>query len=162
MNSLSEVGANGDSGLSVLWEDGERVFCRAWREANNGDRTALLAVIPASEQPTPNCLDRLAHECALKDELDSAWAVRPLEIVRDRGRTIDMLALGPRDPAPQQARRGATPAVHRGARAEAAGDAAATEQEQAIADRKRALRLLFQPVLVAWALWSTRRRSQNA
>jgi uncharacterized membrane protein len=26
-------------------------------------------------------------------------------------------------------------------------------------DRKRALRLLFQPVLVAWALWSTRRRS---
>jgi PAS domain S-box-containing protein len=91
LNSLSEVGANGDSGLSVLWEDGERVFCRAWREANNGDRTALLAVIPASEQPTPNCLDRLAHECALKDELDSAWAVRPLEIVRDRGRTMLVL-----------------------------------------------------------------------
>ncbi|MCS5717365.1 hypothetical protein N1027_04355 [Herbiconiux sp. CPCC 205763] len=25
-------------------------------------------------------------------------------------------------------------------------------------DRKRAVRLLFQPLLVAWALWSTRRR----
>jgi hypothetical protein len=69
MNYFSEVGADGDSGLSVLWEEGERVFCRAWREVKNGDRTALLAVIPASEQPTPNCLDRLAHECALKESL---------------------------------------------------------------------------------------------
>jgi serine/threonine protein kinase len=91
MNYFSEVGADGDSGLSVLWEEGERVFCRAWREAKNGDRTALLAVIPASEQPTPNCLDRLVHECALKDELDSPWAVRPLEIVRDRRRTMLVL-----------------------------------------------------------------------
>jgi hypothetical protein len=74
-----------------LWEEGERGFCRAWREAKNGDRTALLAVIPASERPTPNCLDRLAHECALKDELDSAWAVRPLEIVRDRRRAMLVL-----------------------------------------------------------------------
>jgi serine/threonine protein kinase len=91
MNYFSEVGADGDSCLSVLWEEGERVFCRAWREAKNGDRTALLAVIPASEQPTPNCLDRLVHECALKDELDSPWAVRPLEIVRDRRRTMLVL-----------------------------------------------------------------------
>jgi PAS domain S-box-containing protein len=91
LNYFSEVGADGDSGLSVLWEDGERVFCRTWREANNGDRTALLALILASEQPTPNGLDRLAHEYALKDELDRAWAVRPLEIVRDRGRTVLVL-----------------------------------------------------------------------
>jgi hypothetical protein len=91
LNSFLEVGADRDSGLSVLWEEGERVFRRAWREANNGDRTAVLAVIPASEQPTPNCLDRLVHECALKDELDSGWAVRPLEIVRDRGRTMLVL-----------------------------------------------------------------------
>jgi hypothetical protein len=74
-----------------LWEDGERVFCRAWREADNGDRTAVLAVVPASEHPSPNCLDRLVHECGLKDELDSAWAVRPLEIVRERGRTMLVL-----------------------------------------------------------------------
>jgi len=91
LNSFSEVGADRNGGLSVLWEEGERVFCRTWREANNGDRTALLAVIPASEQPTPNCLDRLAHEYALRDELDSAWAVRPLEIVRERGRTMLVL-----------------------------------------------------------------------
>jgi hypothetical protein len=91
LNPSSRFGADGDSGLSVLWEDGERVFCRAWREADNGDRTAVLAVVPASEHPSPNCLDRLVHECGLKDELDSAWAVRPLEIVRERGRTMLVL-----------------------------------------------------------------------
>jgi serine/threonine protein kinase len=91
LNSFSRVWIDEDSGLSILWDDGERVFCRAWGETDNGDRTALVAVVPASEQPAPSCLDRLAHECRLKDELDSAWAVRPLEIVRDRGRTVLVL-----------------------------------------------------------------------
>ena len=39
----------------------------------------------------PAILDRLAHEYSLKDELDGAWAVRPLELVRDRGQTILVL-----------------------------------------------------------------------
>ena len=51
----------------------------------------MLVVLPASEQPAPATLDRLAHEYSLKDQLDSAWAARPLEIVRDRGRTILVL-----------------------------------------------------------------------
>ena len=38
-----------------------------------------LAVLPASEHPTPTFLDRLAHECELKNELDGAWAVRPVD-----------------------------------------------------------------------------------
>jgi len=42
-------------------------------------------MLPASEQPTPATLDRLAHEYSFKDELDSTWAVRPLELERDRG-----------------------------------------------------------------------------
>ncbi len=36
-------------------------------------------------------LDRLAHEYSLKDELDGTWAVRPLALVRDRGRTVLVL-----------------------------------------------------------------------
>ena len=44
MNYFSEVGADGDSGLSVLLEEGERVFCRAWREVKNGDRTGPLCL----------------------------------------------------------------------------------------------------------------------
>jgi PAS domain S-box-containing protein len=53
----------------------------------DGNRSAVLAVLPASEQPSPACLDRLAHEYGLKDELGGAWTVRPLELDREGGRT---------------------------------------------------------------------------
>src|SRR5580704_7637704 len=83
-------GAGGVSNLQVLWEDGERVFCRGESHAN-GHRAAVLAVLPAAEHPTPSTLGRLAREYELKDELDGAWAVRPLELVRERGRTMLVL-----------------------------------------------------------------------
>src|SRR5260370_13456889 len=88
MNPLSWFGADGDYRLQVLWEDDERVFCRGHV---NGDRTSVLAVLPAAEHPTPATLDRLAHEYGLKDELDAAWALRPLELVRERGPTMLVL-----------------------------------------------------------------------
>jgi serine/threonine protein kinase len=50
-----------------------------------------LVVLPAAEYPTPATLDRLAHEYGLKDELDGAWAVRPLELVHERGRVMLVL-----------------------------------------------------------------------
>ncbi|MEA2789800.1 MAG: hypothetical protein QOG73_2206, partial [Acetobacteraceae bacterium] len=81
-----------DDALQVLWEDGEhRVFCRGWCTGADGHRRAVLAVLPAAEQPPPDILERLAHEYGLKDELDGAWAVRPLELVRERGRTTLVL-----------------------------------------------------------------------
>jgi PAS domain S-box-containing protein len=88
MNPLSWFGADGDYRLQVLWEDDERVFCRGHV---NGDRTSVLAVLPAAEHPTPTTLDRLAREYELKDELDGAWAARPIELIRDRGRTMLVL-----------------------------------------------------------------------
>src|SRR5216683_3998020 len=90
MNPSSWLGADGVSGLRVLWEDGERVFCRGESHAD-GHRAAVLAVLPAAEHPTPATLDRLAREYELRDELDGAWAVRPLELVRERGRTMLVL-----------------------------------------------------------------------
>jgi PAS domain S-box-containing protein len=90
MNPLSWFGADGDRDLQVLWEDGERVFCRGERHAD-GHRAAVLAVLPAAEHPTPATIDRLVHEHGLKDELDGAWAARPIELVRDRGRTMLVL-----------------------------------------------------------------------
>src|SRR5258705_5767732 len=90
MNPSSWFGADGERRLQVLWEDGERVFCRGERHAD-GHRAAVLAVLPAAEHPTPATLDRLAREYELKDELDGAWAVRPLELVRDRGRIMLVL-----------------------------------------------------------------------
>src|ERR1700681_3118301 len=90
MDPNSWFGAGGVSNLQVMWEDGERVFCRGESHAD-GYRAAVLAVLPAAEHPTPATLDRLAREYGLKDELDGAWAVRPLELVRERGRVMLVL-----------------------------------------------------------------------
>ncbi|MGF6660703.1 PAS domain S-box-containing protein [Paraburkholderia atlantica] len=72
-----------DNKENVLWDGGERVL---WREQSSAaaGHNVLFARL-AAEQPMPASLDRLAHELALKDELDSAWAVRPLRLVRENG-----------------------------------------------------------------------------
>ena len=90
MLSSSWLGAGGGSGFQVLWEDGERVFCRGESHAE-GYPAAVLVVLPAAEHPTPATLDRLAYEYGLKDELDGPWAVRPLAFVRERGQSMLVL-----------------------------------------------------------------------
>ena len=77
MKPASRFSTEEDDGFQVLWEDGDRVFCRGWRPGTDGNRSAVLAVRPIAEHPPPAFLERLAHEYGLKDELDSAWAVRP-------------------------------------------------------------------------------------
>ncbi|MGV7212926.1 AAA family ATPase [Bradyrhizobium sp. UFLA05-112] len=83
--------AYSDGSSQILWEDGERVFRRDWRLDDNGKRRSVLVVLPAASHPSGSSLDRLTHEYELKDELDTAWAVRPLELVRDAGRTMLVL-----------------------------------------------------------------------
>src|SRR6266516_480983 len=77
------------AGLQVLSDDGERVLCRGWR--SEGNPSARLAVFPAAEHPAPASLDRLAHEYGLREELDSDWAVRPLDLIRQRDGTVLVL-----------------------------------------------------------------------
>lgn len=77
--------------LEILSEDAERVFCRAWRSDAERSRKTVLAILPTAEDPLPAILDRLIHEHRLKDQLDEAWAVRPLELERGRGRTMLVL-----------------------------------------------------------------------
>jgi PAS domain S-box-containing protein len=91
MVSHSQNGAYSGSSSLVLWEDGERVFHRGWRRDVNGQRRAVLIVQCAVEHPSRSSLDRLTHEYELKDELDGVWAVRPLDLVRDAGRTMLVL-----------------------------------------------------------------------
>src|SRR3954454_14572453 len=79
-----------DINLQILWDDGDRVFCRGRRVGEDGNHNVLL-VRPAGEHPLPAALDRLCHAFDLKDELDGAWAVRPLELVREGGRTLLVL-----------------------------------------------------------------------
>jgi serine/threonine protein kinase len=91
MEASSKFSAREIGGLQVLSEDGGFAFCRGWRDGAVGRRSGVLVALPVSEQPTPGSLDRLTHEYALKDELDSTWAVRPLDLMQDRGRTILVL-----------------------------------------------------------------------
>src|SRR5215470_13655530 len=83
--------AYSDGSSQVLWEDGERVFSRGWRLDDNGNRLAVLLVAPTADRPSRTRLDRLTHEYELKDELDGAWAARPLALMRDAGRTVLVL-----------------------------------------------------------------------
>ena len=79
-----------DSSFQVVWEDDDRIFCRASRRDPDGGHNAVLAVLAAEHAPSAS-LDRLAHEYALKDQLESAWATRPLELGRDHGRPLLLL-----------------------------------------------------------------------
>jgi len=100
LDPSSLFGTYGHGNLQVLWEDGERIFCRGAGRANSGGRSAVLAVFPAGEHPTPATLNRLAHEIWIEDELDGAWAVRPLELLSEGGRSMLVLEDPGGEPAP--------------------------------------------------------------
>jgi serine/threonine protein kinase len=74
----------------VLWQGGERVYCTTWRLGANG-RQESMAVRSAAVRPAPDIVSRLTHEHELKDYIDSEWAVRPLELVHERGQTVLVL-----------------------------------------------------------------------
>jgi hypothetical protein len=88
-HSLNGGSLNG--GSEVLWQDGERIFRRGWRLNDNGNRLAVLIVLPAADQPSRSSLDRLTHEYELRDQLEGSWALRPLDLVHDAGRSALVL-----------------------------------------------------------------------
>jgi serine/threonine protein kinase len=71
-----------------LREDAGLILYRARWAA---DPSHILVVAPGSEQPAPGLLKRLEQEYLLRTQLDPAWAIRPLALVRDRGRTLLVL-----------------------------------------------------------------------
>jgi PAS domain S-box-containing protein len=73
------------------WEDGEFLLSRA---APDGEPLPVLAAIPLTTPPSPAAIARLQHAFKLRNELDPAWAARPLRLVNDKGR----LALLSEDP----------------------------------------------------------------
>jgi PAS domain S-box-containing protein len=62
-----------------------------YRGRQHGNPSPLLALALASEQPSLIGLRRLEHEYSLADELDPAWAAKPLTLARYKGRTILIL-----------------------------------------------------------------------
>jgi PAS domain S-box-containing protein len=89
MTASAFLGAVGDhDSIEVLWEDTERVFCRLEREDAGEHRHAFIPVLSDAEHPTLESINRLIREYELKDYLDGSWALRPVELVRERGRTM--------------------------------------------------------------------------
>ena len=74
--------------LEPLRRDAELVL---YRGRSDADPRHIFVLAPAAEQPSHGTLGRIEHEYALRTELDPAWAVRPLALVRDRGRTVLVL-----------------------------------------------------------------------
>ncbi len=70
-----------DSNFKTLLEDRGAIVCRGLLSAEGETRRAL-AIVPASDAPASNFLDRLRHEYDLREVLDSRWAARPLELVQ--------------------------------------------------------------------------------
>ena len=81
-------GFDAGSSPQVLWEDGERVFCR--ERSQDGSESVLVART-AGGHPSPASLARLAHEFALRDQLGGAWAVRPRQLLQAEGRAVLVL-----------------------------------------------------------------------
>src|SRR3954468_22870095 len=75
--------------LETLWEDVEFVLSRGVRR--DGEPSPFLVVAPASAQPSPGSLARLEHAYTLRNELDPAWAARPLRLVRGQRRPTLLL-----------------------------------------------------------------------
>src|SRR5579871_3455077 len=84
---LFGAGWENDS-VEVLWRDAGRVFCRLWRNDAEGEKHAFIPISAGVERPTPESINRLTREHELKSHLDSAWALRPLELVHERGQTM--------------------------------------------------------------------------
>ena len=80
------IGAHGPP--EVLWGDGELVYCRVWRDGWEGEPPQCLGITSCAEHPTLECVNRLTREYGLREYLDSAWALRPRELLRERGRTM--------------------------------------------------------------------------
>jgi PAS domain S-box-containing protein len=74
--------------LDTLRNDKEFNLYRGWSEDDN---SRILVLSPGAEYPAPEILKRMEHEYALREELDSAWAARPIEIARHRDRTVLVL-----------------------------------------------------------------------
>jgi PAS domain S-box-containing protein len=76
----------GENAFRVVWEDGDRVFFRGRRDGGDDNQNTVLVVVPATDQPSSDSLNRLTHEYELRDDLDDAWAARPVTLSRHNDR----------------------------------------------------------------------------
>ena len=71
--------------LEALRRDEEFVLYRA-EHSNQPGLPSVFLLAPASMQPALETLKKIEYEYSLRDELDSAWAVRSLALSEHVGR----------------------------------------------------------------------------
>lgn len=71
-------------GDELLWRDAERSLYRGRHRDSEGRMVPVLAVHPSTSPPQLGSIDRLAHEFGLRAHLESSWAARPMEFLRER------------------------------------------------------------------------------
>jgi PAS domain S-box-containing protein len=76
--------------LEVLRNDEEFVLYRG-EDSNQSNSTSVLLLAPVLTQPAPETFKKMDYEYSLKNELDSAWAIRPQAVSEERGRAMLML-----------------------------------------------------------------------
>src|SRR6266403_301361 len=78
--------------FDALHSDGDFVLSRGReRTSATSHRRSILVKTTRSEQPRPETVRIMEHEFSLRAELDSTWAIRPLELTQYKGRTILIL-----------------------------------------------------------------------
>ena len=78
--------------FDALHSDSDFVLSRGReRTSATSDRRSIRAKTARSEQPRPETVRIMEHEFSLRAELDSTWAIRPLELTQYKGRTILLL-----------------------------------------------------------------------
>jgi serine/threonine protein kinase len=73
--------------LATLHQDAEFVLCRGRTVTGSTPHPpSVLVSLPTSKHPVPDRVRMLEHEWALRDDLNSTWALRPLALVQHEGR----------------------------------------------------------------------------
>jgi len=75
--------------LETVHKDGEfmlyRGLCSSTAETSP---PSILALSPVLERPAPATIKKIEREFSLKDELDPAWAIRPIVLTQQQRRTM--------------------------------------------------------------------------
>ncbi len=77
--------------LHMLWEDGQRVLFRGSRNEPDEESQPVIVAMANGDNPSIASVNRLVAEFDLRDHLDAPWAVRPLDLVHEHGRTMLVL-----------------------------------------------------------------------
>jgi len=81
-----------DYTLDPLHENGEFVLCRGReRRGTSAHPASILVVMPRSEHPQTDVVHMMEHEYSLRAELNSEWAVPPIELTEHEGRSVLVL-----------------------------------------------------------------------